>query len=268
MSNIIELYNLEGEFDETFRQYKQSYGNYISTLKNPNSQYTILDNTDSSRNNINSIQNSSVNNCEAVCSANSACYGFAFDSNNMCFIKNNSAFKTQTVEGSEFYIKNKNIQSNIVIYNEKLIILNQKIIKLLKSMQPDVNSLHNENKSKLVQAKKMSAELLQERKKIQDITDENLTITTGNNFFETYFQYQYAQYLFWCFLLIIVLLIILKSVFSPDVESNPVQFIGWSLLFAFIVITSLYSYVPAGFLILCLIIAYICLGFLKIVPIP
>ena len=111
MSNSIELYNLEGEFDETLRQYKQAYLNYISILQNPNSnpnnEYIILDNTDSSGNTINSIQNTTENNCEDLCSANSACYGFVFDAKNTCSIKNNSALKTETVQDSKFYIKNK-----------------------------------------------------------------------------------------------------------------------------------------------------------------
>jgi hypothetical protein len=191
-----------------------------------------------------------------------------FNTKNTCFIKNNDALKTETAKNSIFYIKNKNIKSNIIIYNEKLIELNQKIIELLKSMQSDVDSLQNENKEKLVQAEKMYAELLQEKKKIYQLMEENLTVNTGKSFFETYFQYQYAQYLFWFFLFIIVILIIVRTVFFPNIEITPLKIIGWSLFFAFIAVSALYSYVPAGFLILCLIIAYICLGFLKIVPIP
>jgi len=210
MSNSLELYNLEGEFNETLRQYKQAYLNYISVLQNQNSnsQYIILDNTDSSGNTINSIQNTSENNCEILCSANSECYGFVFDAKNTCYIKNNSAFQTQTVQDSKFYIKNKNIKTNIIIYNEKLIRLNQQIIQLLNSTQTEVVSVQNENKTKLLEAKKIYIELLKEKTKIQQITDENLTTDTVKNFFETYFQYQYAQYLFWFFLLVIIFLIL------------------------------------------------------------
>uniref|UniRef100_A0A6C0LE08 Uncharacterized protein n=1 Tax=viral metagenome TaxID=1070528 RepID=A0A6C0LE08_9ZZZZ len=200
MSNSLELYNLEGDFDETLRQYKQAYVNYIEILKNS---------------------------------------------------KSNSSGNTI-----------------IIFYNEKLIELNNKIIELLKSTQTDVDSVQNENKKKLVEAQKMYVNLLQEKKKIQQLMEENLTVNTGKSFFETYFQYQYAQYLFWFFLLIIVLLITVTTIFFPNVEIKPLKIIGWALFVAFIIVSALYSYVPAGFLILCLIIAYICLGFLKIVPIP
>ena len=122
MSNIIDLYSLEGEFDETLRQYKQAYVNYIAILKKTksksNSEYIILDNTDSSGNNIYSFRNTSKNTCQAICSANSSCYGFVSTSNNLCFMKNNSALKTQDVQNSTFYIKNKNNAANIIIYNE------------------------------------------------------------------------------------------------------------------------------------------------------
>ena len=35
-SSLLELYNLEGEFDNTLLQYKKEYANYINLLNNSN----------------------------------------------------------------------------------------------------------------------------------------------------------------------------------------------------------------------------------------
>lgn len=272
-SSLIKLYNLEGEFDETLRQYKQAYLNYFSLLQHSNPQYTSVQNTDFVGNDLGAVQNTSANDCEALCSTNPACYGFTYDTkNNTCYPKKKTnQHETITRDGVDLYIKNQNFQTKmdkIISLNSKLIIINQQIIDEINSIQLTVINLNSENTKKLEQATIIYTELIDEKNKIEKMKQENITIDTESEFSENNLQHQRAQYIFWILLSLIIFIITLKLVIFPDSTLNPLKFLFWIFVAAFIFISVLYAYLPSGFLILCVILAYISLGFMGIFPLP
>lgn len=272
-SSLIKLYNLEGEFDETLRQYKQAYLNYFSLLQNSNSKYTSVQNTDFLGIDLGAVQNTSVNECQALCSTNPSCYGFTYDTkNNTCYPKKKTnQIQTTTRNGVDFYIKNQDFQTKmnkIISLNSKLISINQKIKDQINSIQPTVIQLNSENTKKLNDATTIYNELIDEKNKIEKMKQENTTVNTESVFSENNFQHQIAQYFFWTLLSIIILLLTLKAVIFPNIISNPLKILFWIFLSFFIFISILYAYLPTGFLILCVILAYISLGFMGILPLP
>ena len=79
------------------------------------SNYTVYTNYDSPGNDIknSSVSGSTINNCESICSTNSDCYGFTFDtSNNICYPKTSSVYPQSPRQPSSYmnlYVRNKSI---------------------------------------------------------------------------------------------------------------------------------------------------------------
>lgn len=273
-SSLIKLYNLEADFDETLRQYKQSYLNYISVLQSQPPKYSIIKNTDFSGNNLAQGQNLSPEICEGNCDITSKCYGFSYDTRNnanICYAKSSEMSPTTSVNGVDLYVKNTDLEKSILIVeslNSKLIVINQQIIDQLNAIQPNIESIGSENKKKLEEALTIYEELLGEKNKIEKLKNEQQTVSIENSFSEKSLSHQYAQYIFWIILFCIIFLITMKFVLFPGSAINPLRFFFWLFVSAFLFVSVLFLYLPSGFMIFCTILAYLSLGFLGILPLP
>ena len=234
-----------------------------------------MQHTDSSGNDLGAtIQNVTKDNCEALCSTNPSCYGFTYNTINTpptCQLKKSNMMESNSFDGVNLYVKNNNLLvniTNIEALNSKLIVLNQKIIEQLKDIQPNAIVLDSENKKKLIQAETVYNELLDEKNKIEKMKIEDRSINTESVFSKNNLNHQYAQYIFWIILVLLILLITFKTLLFPDSAADPLKFFFWVFISIFLFISTLYSYLPTGFLILCVIVSYICLGFTGILPLP
>jgi len=270
-SSLMKLYNLEGDFDETLRQYKQAYLNYISVLQSQKPKYSIIKNTDFPGNNLVQGQNLSPEICEANCDITSKCFGFSYDSQNICYAKSSEMSPTKPVNGVDLYVKNRDLEKSILTIeylNSKLIVLNQKIIDQLNAIQPNIDSIGSENKKKLEEALTIYESLLVEKNKIENLKNEQQTVSIENSFSEKSLTHQYAQYIFWIILFCIMFLITMKFVLFPGSAINPLRFFFWLFVSSFLFVSVLFLYLPSGFMIFCTILAYLSLGFIGILPLP
>jgi ribosomal protein L29 len=156
--------------------------------------------------------------------------------------------------------------ANLNILNEKLINLNQKITLQTNSLH--LNNLTNDNKYKLDNVISMYGTLLREQSEIQQLRKDYATINTENLAQTRNLDHQYAQYLFWSIVSLIVVFLLCRLLFLPDLPLNSFKFFFWVIVLSLLTISLLYSYISTGFLILCLIIGYIFLGLMKILPMP
>lgn len=273
-SSLMKLYNLEGDFDETLRQYKQAYLNYISVLQSQKPKYSIIKNTDFPGNNLVQCQKLSPEICEGNCDITSKCFGFSYDTRNnanICYAKSSEMSPTTPVNGVDLYVKNIDLEKSILVVeslNSKLIVINQKIIDQLNEIQPNVDSIGSENKKKLEEAVTIYESLLVEKIKIEKLKNEQQTVSIENSFSQKNFTHQYSQYIFWIILFCIMFLITMKFVLFPTSEINPSRFFFWLFISSFLFVSILFLYIPSGFMIFCTILAYLSLGFLGILPLP
>jgi len=195
--SLIELFNLEADFDEILRQYNKEYAN-------------LLENT------------------------------------------------------SPIEIKSSIGRLNSL--NEKLIKLNQKIT--LQINLEKENNLTSENKTRLESVVKNYEVLLREQSKIRKLEENYTTIYAENNIQTRNVNHQYSQYIFWFIISFSVIFLFCRLLFVPSLPLNSFKFFFWVIILSFLAVSLLYSYISTGFLITCLIIGYIILGFMKILPMP
>ena len=199
-SSLLELYNLEGEFDNTLLQYKKEYANYINLLNNSN-HYS------------------------------------------------RSEIKTaiQTLHS----------------INEKLISINKKITTQLGSIKQVTDE-----PNKMENLTSIYRDLLFEKEKIRKMQAGSETINMENASQSKNVDHQYAQYLFWTIVAVVISFLTCRLLFFPAIPLNSKKFYFWVIVSSLFFVSALYSYMPTGFLILCMIIVYIALGFMKVLPMP
>jgi hypothetical protein len=203
-SSLLQLYNLEGEFDEILRQYNKEYANYVVLLKN------------------------------------------------ITYPTSSQEVKTSI--------------DNLDLLNEKLLRLNKQMTGKLSEIQP--GSLQGENKSRLDTVISMYGILLKEQSKIKQMNNEYEYIYAENKSQTRNVNHQYAQYIFWSIVSFVVVFLLCRLFFFQSLPLNTFKFFFWVVLLFILSISLLYSYLSTGFLIVCLLLAYIILGFMKILPMP
>jgi hypothetical protein len=181
----------------------------------------------------------------------------------------NCALLLENVDSKNYSVSRKEIQSSITNLN----VLNEKLINLNKKITLQINSLHqnkltNENKEKVDNVISMYGSLLREQSKIQQLQKDYATINTENRAQTRNLNHQYAQYLFWSIVSFVVVFLLCRLLFLPDLPLNSFKFFFWVIVLSLLTISLLYSYLSTGFLILCLVLGYIILGFMKILPMP
>ena len=291
-SSIITLYNLEGEFENLLRQYKQAYLNYIALLSKsaPTAKvYSLLNlnhnvKTYCTGNKNTIVQPSTIvtpQQCEALCSASPNCGGYDLSSVDStgkykCNLYNPGVTAVKGTETSygcyqQVLSPDSNLATTVDYIgslNTKLIAINQLIKTQLDTIQPNSESLTRESQQKLFMVAEKYAQLLIEKNNIDDMKLEVQTIKQENNVQTQNVTHQYAQYIFWFILFCIIVFLTTKLLVFPDLPFNMSKFFFWVIIYSLLFVSMLYLYLPEGFLIACSIGAYIALTLIGILPSP
>ena len=95
----IQLQNLSNEYNMLISQYQDTYQKYIDVINSDNKSFTTVDNSAFyGQNQINTLNNTNVDNCQSACSSNASCSGATFNtSSNNCSLSSGSGnvIKTQ-----------------------------------------------------------------------------------------------------------------------------------------------------------------------------
>jgi hypothetical protein len=176
-SYTFQLASLELEFSNILKQYENEYANYISTLNNLSSvqNYNILPNsTFWGTNGISNNSSSSVNDCQALCSANPNCSGATFNSNTQsCYLRSGIS-NIQNSSSSESALMKETTTSliNLQNLNNKLTSLNSQIVSTINLIQPISNEEMNMNEEKKKILMQTFIHLTEERENINKILKE------------------------------------------------------------------------------------------------
>ena len=102
---------LSNNFNNLLTQYQSTYQNFLNTIGSTDASFVYVPNTSYvTDNNINTIQNSSINNCITSCSSNQSCSGATFDNlQSTCTLSSgngnivNSSNQTSIVKQALYY---------------------------------------------------------------------------------------------------------------------------------------------------------------------
>lgn len=211
---------LSNKFNSLLTQYQNTYQDFLNTISSNNNSFTSIDNSAFvGGSNINTIQNSSVDNCLTSCSSSESCTGATFDnSQNTCILSN----------GNGNIVKSQNqtaIVKQALYYSYQLQQINQELTNTNNTMM----NLADDNSNNMKQTQKNTSEkaeilqknynvLEQERMEIEQIIRqyetlnsayENGSINTTSNY------YSYILYL-----IIAVFLVFLLFKFSLTSEQR------------------------------------------------
>ncbi len=145
---------LSNKFNNLLSQYQETYQEFLNTINQNNNTLTTVPNSSFvGQSNINTIQDSSVDNCLSSCKSNAACSGATFDNNlNTCTLSNGSG-----------NIITSNNQTAIVrqalYYSNQLKQLNTELLTINNTMMQNANTNMN-SYSQIEQMNNEKAEIL------------------------------------------------------------------------------------------------------------
>lgn len=200
---------LSNQFNMLISQYQDTYKKLINTINSNNNSFTYVPNSAYvGGTNINSIQNSSVNDCMVSCNSTETCSGATFNQNqNTCILSSgngniiNSSNNTAIVK--EALIYSYQLQN----INNQLIDINNSIMKLSNKSANDYNEKQQQSSSKGEILQKNYNTLEQERFQIEELIRQYETLNSAQENEEIIITSNYYKYII--YLVIVVFLLIL-----------------------------------------------------------
>ena len=233
MSSQIELLN--SKFNGLITQYQETYQEFINVINstsNNNLYRSVLNSSYIGENNLNIVQNSSIDNCLSSCKLNKSCSGATFDNtNNSCTLSSgigniiNSENKTAIVKQSLYY-------------TYKLKILNEELANINKLLMESTNSKMNDfkqNTKEKNQILKNNYEILEkERFEIEEMIRQYETLTSAYHDQNINVTSNYYNYLI--YLVIVIFLFFLLCKYNLTEKQIGGGYVNFSKSFILIII--------------------------------
>lgn len=134
----IQLQNLSNEYNMLITQYQNTYQKYIDVINSDNKDFKIIDNSAFYGQQINTLNNTDIDNCKTACSSNSSCSGATYNT-----LSNNCTLSSGTGNIVKEK-KSKAIVKEAMYYSYQLQKLNAKLLELNQKMITSSNNNYNE----------------------------------------------------------------------------------------------------------------------------
>ena len=259
-SSILKLQLLEKEFDLVMTQYKQGYLDYISDLNastpemsGKNKTYQILNAKRFwGESALNEGASTSIDDCQAMCSADEKCTGATFNSSKgYCWTRsgNGNLFSGNEFENAIIPEITQNI-NNLQMLNNKLINLNQQIISTLNDVMPIVEDENDQKNIKKDEMNEIYNQLLMEKHNIYNLLQEYETVNQQYTNNTLYVRQTNATYIIWSIIAIMIVIITVKLILSPDARgSDIIKLLFIMIIIAIFLVTLTKLNTQSGFLI-------------------
>ena len=285
ISTILTLESLEKEYETTMILYQQAQTNYNSALNGVVSK-TKSSNVVTSNGKryvlvpskvfwgkgaIQQQSVSSINDCVALCSADSKCTGATFDS---------SAKSCWTRSGNAGLVSGTSVQTAIVgeliSTANTLDSLNAKLVYLLEQMNYinkttttnlQITTDNNISTNNILLGNRYQT-LMIDRENINNILKEYGEINVKNEDQNMYLYQNQSSYMLWSLLCIIFFIIVVKLLVFPNVIFNWVRFFIWAIIVSSLLVLVSFLKLAYGFILFSVIVAVILLIVMKVVPSP
>ena len=228
-SITMDLENLRKHYSNILIQYKQSVTDYINYLnQNTKTNNKLFVNMKGQsylgKETLQQINNTNLNNCEALCGNNTKCSGATFQSNSCILKTGDSSIIPSTNDSYAIITESKKLLMNMENLNQELINVNETISNKLNKLQPYLNNNNVDRKNNTIELIKNYKELMKERKDILKLLNDYKTLDNTQNENEIKITQNYYFYILY-FILIIVILYLLYKINYPSSSSN-IQYIG------------------------------------------
>jgi hypothetical protein len=206
-----QMNTLTDQFNNLISQYQDTYKNFINTINSgDNSLTSVSDSAYVGENNINTIQNSSVNDCVTSCSSTQSCSGATFNQQqNTCTLSSGNGNIINSPNNTAIVKEALNYSYQLQNINNQLMNINNSMMKLSNSSADSLqqNQQTTQQKAQILQQNYNTLE--QERFQIEELirqyetlnsVQENGVINITSNY------YKYIVYLVIAILLIVLLM--------------------------------------------------------------
>jgi hypothetical protein len=225
-SNIIDLEILQQKYSNVLNDYKQSVNDYVNYLNNKSNKFTsITGQAYLGTNTLSQINNTSLNECSALCSSNSKCSGATFKSNT-CILKTGDS--TTILASDDTYAiipEEKHLLLNMEDLNQQLININKQITDKIILIEPDYDNKINKGKNNTLEIINRYKTLMLEREQISKMLNDYTTLSYTENQNEVKITQNYYVYLLYC-ILTIVLIFLLSKIALSGFNQNISQYGG------------------------------------------
>jgi hypothetical protein len=190
-----QLQNLSNEYNMLISHYQNTYQKYIDVINSDNTNFKTLDNSAFYGQQINTLTNTDIDNCQTACSSNSLCSGATFNTlSNNCTLSSGTGNVVQQQ-------KSKAIIKEAMYYSYQLQNLNAKLLDINKQMMNSSNKNYNEfqksQQQSIEQENTMNSnyqtlidERIQIEKMIREYETLNRALENGNiNVTSNYYSY-------------------------------------------------------------------------------
>lgn len=172
---------LSNKFNSLLTQYQNTYQDFLNTINsNSNTLTTVPNSSFVGKNNINTIQNSSISNCLSSCNSNTSCSGATFDDNlNTCTLSNgagniiSSTDKTAIVKQALYY------SNQLKEINNELLSINNTMMQNATSNMNNYSQTQQLNSEKAKILKSNYNMLEQEREEIVEMIRQYETLNSA-----------------------------------------------------------------------------------------
>jgi lipopolysaccharide export LptBFGC system permease protein LptF len=236
-----QMDTLSNNFNNLLTQYQSTYQNFVNTIGSTDASFVSVPNTSYvTDNNINTIQNSSINNCITSCSSNQSCSGATFD----------NLQSTCTLSSGNGSIVNSSNQTSIVkqalYYSYQLQLINNQLLEINSSMM----NLANNSSSSFQQNQQTSSQkaqilqqnyttLEQERGQITELIRQYETLNSAQENGVINITSNYYSYIIYIIIAIFLIILLTKINLSGQQRGGASSFKISPLIFgilAFIIV--------------------------------
>ena len=238
---------LSTKFNSLLTQYQDTYQNFVDTISSNKNSFTSVNNSAFvGVSNINTLKNSSVNNCLTSCSSNKSCSGATFDDKQKtCTLSSgngniiNSKHQTAIVKQALYYSNQmQKINNDLINTNSLMMRLansNADIYKQTKQM--------NSEKAKILQNNYNTLEA--ERMEISEIVRQYETLNSAYENGNVNVTSNYYTYIVYLFISIFLVLLLMRFTFTGEQRggaSRNFSTSSWLIIFISIFVIILNAY--------------------------
>jgi len=271
-SDILQLQQLELQYKTLLNEYKTAHASYVTTIqsqsKDSNSYVVLPGKTYMGSGSISDNRNSSISECEALCSANKSCTGATFNSiSNVCKLRKGRGLISDGASSDNAIITKITQQLvNLETINSRLILINNQMIVISNRIQPNVNENVTTLATNNGELMKNNDSLKAEQNKIKKMLDEYRDVNQSYINQSLNVEQKSASYYMWLIIMIVSVSLVFKFVFFPDSRGNSVSVILWSIIIICLVLATMHLNNPSAYAIWISIIAVILMMKAQLIP--
>jgi hypothetical protein len=281
-SSLLKIQSLENDFTLLMKQYEEAHLNYINSLNttsntsttDPTTYLPMISIPGSTWNGTSTLTEgavSSIDECKAMCSADTNCSGATYNSTkSYCWVRTGKGEIQISVDTADNAIVSELTQNLTTIQslNKRLSDLSQQIDTELNKILPEASKEIDSKNASKGKLQSIYQQLKEDRIKIDKQLKEYKKIDTDYIDTNIYVNEKNSKYILWGIFALSIFFYTIKTMFFPGISSNIFSFIFWIVMAILFMITATRLNSSAGFLLWGIIITLVIFIQMKFIPSP